>query len=80
MSKTTDSAWIDGICLFCKSVVVERPSTQKKDYENRCTNPDCKHHNWHDIYDDEELVYYEHFTTPITHDNSLLSMGKGGRG
>jgi hypothetical protein len=55
-----DDRWWDGVCNLCGYFVEEKPSTMERDYMNRCTNPKCAEHDWHDVYDDELLDYYRH--------------------
>ncbi len=50
--------WIDGICKDCGWFIIETGSNADKDYKNMCTNPDCKNHVWHDVYDIETADYY----------------------
>jgi hypothetical protein len=55
-----NNQWLDGYCKTCGSLVIEKPSLKDRDYMNRCSNPNCKHHQWHYVHDDEVLDYYNH--------------------
>lgn len=54
--------WFDGICKKCGNKVIERGAhnNSNADYENMCTDEQCKEHKLHYCGDDEFLDYYEH--------------------
>ena len=56
-----DEVWEDGFCNACGHIIEEKASYRYDcDYMNRCTNPDCKNHEWHHVGDQEGLDYYTH--------------------
>lgn len=60
INKISEGNWYDGECKTCGSSVEEGSSDEDYDYMNRCTNPECIHHEWHHNYDIEFQDYYIH--------------------
>ena len=61
----SEKMWYDGVCKTCGSSVEEGRSNENFDYMNRCTNPECIHHEWHHIYDTDKEDYYIHKSFPF---------------